>query len=122
MIRVKDEDGVSLDRLDPELWAMVPAFDECYARHGIPEFWITSGTERTTSHKGRPVVGGIEDPHYEGKAIDGRIQNCPLARRQALVDDLEALLGPGFVVLWEYRGTPREHVHIQKGHVAPAIA
>ena len=133
MIRVKD--GVSLDRLDAELWALIPALAECYWHRSIVEFWITSGTEHTTEHRGLPVAGDLEDPHYAGKAIDARLHNCPPALRPDLVDGVAGVLGcterhesadgalvytgPVFVLRWEYRGTAREHLHIQKGHVAP---
>ena len=76
---------------------------------------VTSGNDGT--HSGRPVVGTLKDPHYEGLAIDIRTKNVPIAARESLWIDIKAALGPEYVVLWENPGKDNEHFHVQLGHI-----
>lgn len=107
----------------------------CYAAIGCACI-VTSGDERTTLHKGKPVAGDTEDPHYVGKAWDFRIWNVAGTDRLALCQAIAAKLGchdhftsqdgalvwqgPEYVMRWEYRGLPNEHLHLQHGHIAIA--
>ena len=116
---MKLKDGVSIALSVPEMHAADAVVEGCYASLGV-ECIATSGDERTSVHHGKPVVGGHEDPHYEGKARDYRIWNVAPEFRKVLVDMIREQLGPQYVVLWENRGQAGEHVHIQWGHVAVA--
>lgn len=114
---MKVKDGVILAGLVPELDDALAVVEECYAQVGA-ECWITSG--RDGVHHGSPVEGGTRDPHYEGKAVDVRLWNVPLEHRAQLIANIRDRLGPEYVVLWENRGQPGEHAHIQWGHVRVA--
>ena len=90
---------------------------DVYRRYGF-DLQISSGSEPETLHKGKPVVGGTQDPHYEGKALDISIKELKPENRPLLVKSLQDALGAEFVVLWESQGTSNEHAHLQYGHVA----
>lgn len=113
------KDGVSIASLTDPMQTALALIEGCYAAIGM-DCWVTSGDERTTVHHGQPVIGGAEDPHYEGKALDLRIWHVPASKREDLVEKIRATLGEGFVVLWENRGHANEHVHIQAGKIASA--
>ena len=117
-MRVKD--GASIALLVPEMRLALEQIAVCYEAMDA-ECIVTSGDERTTLHQGQPVVGGMEDPHYEGKALDFRIWHVgPESVREALVERIREVLGERYVVLWESRGQAYEHVHCQLGAVASA--
>lgn len=56
--------------------------------------------------------------HYRDEAVDIRCNDRPKVIDMAMCKFLEQHLGPSFLVLYEYEGTPNEHIHIQlrKGH------
>ena len=64
----------------------------------------------TTATDGAHMVGS---KHYAGTALDFRMHHITAEARAPLVDGLRAALGPDFDVLWESRGTPNEHVHVE---------
>src|SRR4029077_7642525 len=74
--------------------------EECYAAFGA-ECVLTSGDEPETVHRGHPVIGGIQDPHSEGKADELRLSHAAAGSREALVRQIADTLGEPFVVLWE---------------------
>lgn len=128
------KDGASIALLVPPLRLALDLIEPYYAALGA-ECVVASGDERTTTHKGRPVAGDTEDPHYVGKAVDLRMRNVPVELRATLVrrvaeelgcpdgpytsaDGAIVYSGPDLVIRWEYRGTDREHLHLQQGKVA----
>lgn len=108
--------GASIALLTPDMKAALEIVEGCYAVFGA-DCIVTSGDERTTLHQGKPVAGGVEDPHYEGKALDFRIWNVAEASREILVARIRRELGDAYVVLWEARDQPNEHLHVQAGRV-----
>lgn len=57
--------------------------------------------------------------HYRDEAVDIRCNDRPKSVDLRLVEYLQLTLGHKFLVLYEYEGTPNEHIHIQlrKGEV-----
>ena len=108
--------GVSTAKCTLAMREAATAVEECYTYAGYICV-VTSGDEESTKHSGRPVMGDARDPHYEGKALDFRINNVPEEKRLRLVDAIRLALGDDFVVLWEGKGTPNEHLHVQLGRV-----
>lgn len=51
--------------------------------------------------------------HYTGCAFDLRMHNVPQDKRQAVVARIIDALDSDFDVIWEDRGTPNEHLHVQ---------
>lgn len=51
--------------------------------------------------------------HYRDEAVDIRCNDRPYNVDMALVARLKEFLGPKFSVLYEGKGTPNEHIHIQ---------
>jgi len=51
--------------------------------------------------------------HYRDEAIDLRCNDRPYEVDMALCRFLELKLGPKFLVLYESKGTPNEHIHVQ---------
>ena len=51
--------------------------------------------------------------HYRNEAVDIRCNDRPYNVDLALCKFLEEELGPKFLVLYESKGTPNEHIHIQ---------
>lgn len=96
----------------PEIALAAHVCDGVYGDHGIKECWITSCTDSTH---------GTQSRHYLGLAIDLRVHNIPPQQRGDIFNELKKRLTDEFVVLWEYRGEPREHYHIHyKGKVVPS--
>ncbi len=112
-MRIKGDVDVRV--LSPQMVLAAIVVESVFKEFGV-DAEITSGNEGT--HPGKPVAGDDKDPHYTGHANDYGVKRVAPERRQALFDELVARLGPQFVVRWEARGTPEEHVHIQFGHVA----
>lgn len=92
--------GASIAKMTPALREAAEAVEECYAAFGA-ECVLTSGDEPETLHRGHPVIGGTQDPHYEGKAADFRLWNVAPASRAALIQQIAGTLGDAFVILWE---------------------
>lgn len=95
--------GVRLFGLRPEtLLALVVAYS-VYQDEGL-DCIVTSGVDGT--HKSGSL-------HYSGAAFDLRIHNVPLDKRAPLYARLKAALGEDYDVLWEAKGTPNEHLHVE---------
>lgn len=94
------KDGVSIAKITLAMREGATAVEECYAAFGA-ECVVTSGDEASTIHRGRPALGGLTDPHYEGLALDFRLWNVPAGSREALIQQIAQTLGEGFVVIWE---------------------
>jgi hypothetical protein len=97
---MKVKDGASIEKMTLAMREGATAVEECYAAFGA-ECVLTSGDEPETVHRGHPVIGGIQDPHHEGKAADFRLWNVAPGSREALVRQIADTLGEPFVVLWE---------------------
>lgn len=72
---------------------------------------LTSGSD--SEHKGRPVAGEDKDPHYTGRAVDIGVKNVDPKIRGTLVEAIGEALGTQYTLLWESKGTPNEHFHLQ---------
>lgn len=66
---------------------------------------ITSGSEKYKHSAERSA-------HYRGDAIDVRIKNVTEIDRPELLRQIKQALGPDYVVIWEGKGLPWEHIHI----------
>lgn len=108
--------GASIALLQPAMRLALEQVEQCYAAFGV-ECIVTSGDERETVHKGKPVAGDAEDPHYVGKALDFRIWNVPEESRAALVKKIRETLGDHYVVLWEAPDPAHQHLHVQAGRI-----
>lgn len=108
------EPTVSFDRLQPQMVLALRVAEGIWAMFGY-ELWITSANDGT--HAGKPVIGGLVDPHFEGKAVDIRCKNMTGPAKRAAVPLLIKNLAPQFVVIWEDQGGDNEHVHIQYGRI-----
>ena len=51
--------------------------------------------------------------HYEGRAMDLRCRYFAPPQVQAIVDRFKALYDRDYDLLWEKRGTPLEHLHLE---------
>lgn len=111
--------GVSVALATPAMQEAGEKIAGCYAAIGCACV-VTSGDERNTLHRGKPVVGGQEDPHYEGLAWDFRIWNVPEEDREALVAKIREVLGPEFVVIFEDPHGANMHLHVQHGSISVA--
>ncbi len=102
MIKIKP--GASIDGCGAEILKALIAVAPFYARHDVDAV-VTSGSELYKHTAWRSA-------HYRGDAIDLRIKTIAKHLRAKLVAAIKRKLGPNFVVLWENKGTPKEHIHI----------
>jgi len=101
----------------PELQEALEKIEKAvYIPMGFGELTITSGKDG--EHHGKPVKGDKLDPHYMGKAADVRTRMIPFQQRQTVLETIQEVVGPAFVVLWENRGKDADHYHVQYGHIA----
>lgn len=57
---------------------------------------------------------GNNSLHYKNQAVDIRIHDIPVIKREIIRANIHRVLNPrGFDVLREYIGTPNEHYHIE---------
>lgn len=91
------KDGVVWADIHPSLdnEDVLKGLDRIYQRYNVAEAVITSG--RDGSHK-------VDSLHYEGKAIDLRINHV----LEALKSDIKDFLGPHFDVILE-----KDHIHVE---------
>ena len=109
--------GVKFPVLVPQMVLGATIVASVMIRYGV-DAEVTSGAEPETIHKGKPVQGDDKDPHYMGKALDFSIHGFQSPQDLAnCVDALGDALGSEYVVLWEMKGTPVEHIHVQFGHI-----
>lgn len=78
--------------------------DEVFQRWG-QDVWITSLNDGK-QHK-------TDSFHYRDAAVDLRIKHVPEKDREELYYELKGRLAPQYQVLWEYKGTEHEHLHVQ---------
>lgn len=74
----------------------------------------------STAALGPPVITSIEDgdhlpnsKHYQGLAVDIRLNNIAPGLHDRLRTEVARLAGPAFDVIHEYHGTDRDHLHIE---------
>ena len=110
--------GVSIRGVRAELLFALPICEGIFMR-------AEAATCRVTS-----VMDGVHKAgslHYAGLAMDLGIKDVIPDRREIVVGQLVRALSPlGFDVLWEGRGTPNEHVHVEydprQMNTAPPVA
>lgn len=102
MLQIKP--GARIFGLRPEMILAVIAVESAYASHGIANCIITHAIDGTHS---------VGSEHYAGAALDFRMHNVPSVQRERLVQDIKEALGADYFVLWEAKGTPNEHLHIE---------
>ena len=104
MIVIKDN-SVEVASLHPAIWHALRTYDELRQRHGVDkDTVITSGNDGHHS---------LTSLHWIGHAADARTHDVPSGVMSTIVGELKKALGIDFDVLWEARGTPNEHLHIE---------
>jgi len=73
------------------------------AATGLGEFTVTSVNDGV--HKSGSL-------HYNGKAVDLRSKTLPAAKVELAVREFKRN-NPGFDLIWESRGLPNEHLHLE---------
>lgn len=104
MIRVKDR-SVRIAQLHQSLWHAVYQFDELRRKHGL-----NTDTVITSGNDGKHSYGSL---HHMDRAVDLRTKDCAPGVMETIVSQLQKALGVDFDVIWEYVGTPNEHLHIE---------
>ena len=99
MTTVRVKDGVQ-----PRLVTLVSGLANAAQRAEIPEVWITAGMDGTHSPNSL---------HYALRAIDVRTHNLTPAQVAKLLAELGTEFSGNADVIWEGRGTPNEHVHVE---------
>lgn len=105
MLRFKA--NVRIEKLTPQVVLALHVADAVYTEAGVHDTWVTSGNDSTHMRQSK---------HYFGAAVDLRSQNreWDAAAREAVWDRLRGILTSlGFQVLFERRGEPEEHYHIE---------
>ena len=88
----------------PLIWHVLPIVIGTFEKAGYDTI-ITSAND--SSHMKASL-------HYKGKALDFRIKHVKLIKdRQAIFQELRTTLKK-YDVLWEGKGTPNEHLHIEE--------
>lgn len=105
VIQIKNE--VRPQKLDSALMTRLPAIVAIFRTEIRPSYnpVITSANDSEEHH--------AQSAHYRNQAVDFRAND--LNEREALRvrDALRNMLGPRFLVLLEFTGTQRQHLHIQ---------
>lgn len=100
------DSSVKANRIHPEIFRALYDVARCYESAGAKSVTITSLND--AQH--RP--GSL---HYIGRAVDVRTHDLPFngAGKRNLRDAIARYLGPGFDVILEDLGGPREHLHVE---------
>jgi hypothetical protein len=77
---------------------------ELFDSLNIPELTVTSLLD------GRHMTGS---KHPKGEAVDIRTHGLGTDLPPVLVQKIKTILGPGYDVILENRGTPNEHIHVE---------
>ena len=97
------KDGVSIEGIKPEAWALAVYADQIWKQLGREEgVTITSGTD------GRHSTHSL---HYRGLAFDLRTRYFTESQKKQAKMMLEYYLGPDYYVLIE-----KTHIHAQYTH------
>jgi len=102
MIRLKTE--VRVKGLRPEMALAISVAEGVWAENGAPELVITSAND------GKHKSGSL---HYSFLAVDFRTHNLSSTLREKACDELRERLGVDYDVVFESRGTPVEHCHVE---------
>lgn len=95
--------GARVQSLRPEIVLALIAINDAYREIGC-DCVLRYGID------GEHSVGS---EHYVGLAVDIRTHNVPPEQRENLIKRIRVALGPDYDVLWEARGTPNEHLHVE---------
>lgn len=105
------KDSVRLGGLLPQTLLGVLIAESVFLRVANVGAVITSANDDI--HGGRGIAGETQDPHYTGRAVDLRMKHVDVKQRATLIEALGAALGVEYDLLWENKGTEREHAHLQ---------
>lgn len=93
--------------------AVVPTTPEMrYAAQVIANVWQRYGFTATLT-SGLDGEHREDSLHYSGMATDWRTKNLPVDKKQKMIAEVADILGRGYQVLFEYAGTPNEHMHVE---------
>jgi len=94
-------------------WGLVRILDVLvHIARAFPE-WFTDGELEITSANDSTHSRTPPSRHYSNEALDIRSHDLTDQAKDAFLIALSRMLGPGFHVALESRGTPNEHIHIQ---------
>lgn len=97
MIKVKP--GVQ-----PRLVHLVAGVANAAFAAGLDEVWITSAMDS---------IHAPDSLHYALRALDLRTHNLTSEQVARLMAELAKALGPSADIIWEARGTPNSHLHVE---------
>lgn len=104
---IPKKDGVQLD-IVPKIDTAILKVNKVYQSVlNDPDYkiMITSANDSKAHNK--------NSAHYNGRAVDIRINNINPKLKKEIVNMVNDVLGPEFFVLHEAKGKPNEHLHIQ---------
>ena len=96
--------GAIFAKVHPKLLVGLIALAELFETQGIGELMITSGTD------GVHMQGSF---HGVGQAVDIRSKTIPPAKVECVVRLFRATNDADYDLLWEFRGLPNEHLHLE---------
>lgn len=93
--------------------ALVPATEEMrYASQVIAGVWQRYGYTATLT-SGLDGEHKEDSLHYSGMATDWRTKDLPATKKSQMIAEVKNILGIHYDVLFEYAGTPNEHMHVE---------
>lgn len=101
MINVKA--GVVFKRFTTPIMEALPRIDAVFRRHGKTAT-ITSAAD------GKHSKNSLHPKHL---ALDLRTHGIAAETVEAILEDLQNVLGPDWDCLWECRGKPNSHLHLE---------
>lgn len=103
MFLLKDK-GVCFKKIYPEFLPYIITIGAIYYQHFGKFMLITSANDSQHLSISR---------HYQGKAIDIRTHDQDPVKVVLFVEALKQLLEPALDIVWEDKGKPNEHLHVE---------
>lgn len=98
------KDGVLWTGTKMEIVTAILRVWELFNELNIPELTVTSLRD------GHHMTGSL---HPHGEAVDIRTHGLGTDLPPVLIQKIKTILGPGYDVILESRGTPNEHIHVE---------
>lgn len=105
IIRVKDS-SVCIAHLDASLWFVINNYHWLRAKYDVTtDTVITSGNDGKHSRLSK---------HHDNAAVDCRTKDVTPSKMRRILTELKRACGIDFDIVWEHRGKPNEHLHIER--------